>query len=142
MLAVFTGVVIREWPQFHRAMPTASLHAATNQIRVVSAAISRTNTPLSVAATKPVTSDEMARRAAWFADFQRHPFSVVREDTAFGWTSEDGKNPDVIRKLAHNELEFERLAEESDRIYRRELVYHKDTVDAQIQRAKLAGQPM
>lgn len=84
----------------------------------------------------------MARRAAWFADFQRHPFSVVREDTAFGWTSEDGKNPDVIRKLAHNELEFERLAEESDRIYRRELVYHKDTVDAQIQRAKLAGQPM
>lgn len=93
----------------------------------------------SVAAPSPL---ELERRKTPYADFQKHPFAVVRENTDFGWTAEDGKNPDVIRKLAHNELEFERLAEESSRILRRQLVYCKDTIDAQIERAKLTGAPI
>lgn len=64
----------------------------------------------------------------------------MHETDAFGWTAEDGKNPGVIRQLAHNELEFERMAEESSRIYRRELVYHKETADMLVQRAKSSGQ--
>ncbi len=85
---------------------------------------------------------ELSRRKALYATFQKHPFLAAHETGVFAWTSEDGKNPDVIRQLAHNELEFERMAEESSRIYRRQLVYHKDTVDAQIERSKLTGEPV
>lgn len=85
---------------------------------------------------------ELSRRESLFASFQKHPFAVTRASEAFGWTAEDGKNPDVIKQLAHNELEFERMAEESARIFRRQLVYHKETADAQIERAKLAGEPL
>jgi hypothetical protein len=92
--------------------------------------------------TTPPSAAELARRKARFTWFQKHPFTATHEAAAFGWTSEDGKNPDVIKQLAHNELEFERMADESDRILRRQLVYHKDTVDAQIERAKLTGQPI
>ena len=90
--------------------------------------------------TAPSAAD-LARRKAQFAWFQKHPFTATHEVAAFAWTSEDGKNPGVIKQLAHNELEFERMADESSRILRRQLVYHKDTVDAQIERAKLTGQP-
>ena len=85
---------------------------------------------------------ELTRRAALLSSFQKHPFAAVRETAAFGWTDADGKNPEVIRALAHNELEFERMAGESDRIFRRQLVYHKDTAAAQIERAKLTGEPV
>ncbi len=85
---------------------------------------------------------ELARRKALFASFKKHPFTVTRENGDFGWTSEDGKQPDAIQRLAHNELEFERMAEESARIYRRQLVYLKDTVAAEIERARLTGKPV
>jgi len=85
---------------------------------------------------------ELARRSALFPSFQKHPFAAVRTNAAFGWTAEDGTQPEVMRQLAHNELEFERLAGESDRVYRRQLVYHTDTVAAQIERAKLTGEPL
>ena len=77
-----------------------------------------------------------------FPEFQKHPFVAARETDGFGWTAEDGKHPDVVRKLAHNELEFERMAGENDRIYRRQLVYHTDPIAAQIERAKLTGGPL
>ncbi|MDR3458112.1 MAG: hypothetical protein P4N60_11740 [Verrucomicrobiae bacterium] len=48
----------------------------------------------------------------------------------------------MIKQLAHNELEFERMADENARINCRQLVYHQDTVDAQIERAKLTGLPV
>jgi len=92
------------------------------------------------AATAP-SMEELERRKARFTWFQKHPFTATHEADAFAWTAEDGKNPDVIKQLAHNELEFERMADESARILRRQLVYHKDTVGAQIERAKLTGQP-
>ena len=99
---------------------------------------------VSPAATNRTAASAVAlsRRKALFASFQKHPFAVAQTNAAFGWTSEDGKNPDVIRQLAHNELEFERMAGESDRIYRRQLVYHTDTAAAQIERARLTGQPV
>jgi hypothetical protein len=77
-----------------------------------------------------------------FASFQKHPFAIARENENFGWTAEDGKNPEVIRRLAHNELEFERMAEESARIYHRELVYHKETADLLVQQSRLSGEPV
>ena len=85
---------------------------------------------------------ELSRRKALYSSFQKHPFAVTRESSDFGWTAEDGKRPDVIEQLAHNELEFERMAEESARIFSRQLVYHKETADVQIERAKLTGEPI
>ena len=93
-----------------------------------------------VAKTLPAT--ELARREALYPSFRKHPFPVTREANAFSWTSEDGKKPDVIRQLAHNELEFERMAGEDARIYRRQLVYHNMTTDALIESSKLTGQPV
>jgi hypothetical protein len=88
------------------------------------------------------SASELSRRQALFASFQKHPFAVAKAGGAFDWTAEDGKSPAVIRQLAHNELEFERMAEESARIYRRQLVYVKTTPDMLIQQSKLFGEPV
>jgi len=85
---------------------------------------------------------ELSRRKALYPSFHKHPFLVAHESSAFGWTAEDGKQPDTIKQLAHNELEFERLAEESTRILRCQLVYHYETVDVQVERARLTGEPL
>jgi hypothetical protein len=74
--------------------------------------------------------------------FRIHPFQVVRESVGFQWTAEDGRNTNILRQLAHNELEFQRMADESSRIYHRQLVYHKETADAQVQRSRLTGEPI
>lgn len=60
----------------------------------------------------------------------------------FDWNSDDAMDTNVLRKLAHNDSEYARLADENSRIYRRQLVHHKDTVDMQIQQSKLTGQPL
>lgn len=85
---------------------------------------------------------ELSRREALFPGFQNRPFAVVRETKDYGWTDEDGKKPDAIRKLAHNELELERMAEENNRIYRRQLVYVRQPVDRLVQDARLSGDPL
>lgn len=75
-----------------------------------------------------------------YADFQKRPFPVSQESGAIQWTSVDGKDTNVIRQLAHNPLEYDRMVAENARILRRQLVYHNDTAAAQVQRAKAAGQ--
>lgn len=58
------------------------------------------------------------------------------------WTQGDGKESEVIERIAHNPDEFVNLVEENARIIRRQLVYRKDTAAAVVQRAKLTGQPV
>lgn len=58
------------------------------------------------------------------------------------WTLADGKDTNVIRELAHNRLEYDRMVEENPRIFRRQLVYLKDTAAAVFERAKLTGEPV
>src|SRR5262249_30251762 len=72
--------------------------------------------------------------------FQKRPFAVARETAACQWTAEDGRDTNVIRRLAHNDLEYARMVDENARIFRRQLVYHKQTAAAQIERAKLFGE--
>ncbi|MFO1487822.1 MAG: hypothetical protein U1F65_05025 [Verrucomicrobiota bacterium] len=69
-------------------------------------------------------------------------FAIAQESAAFRWTNEDAKDTNVIRRLAHNDLEYERMVAENARIQRRQLVYHRDTLAAQIQRAKLSQEPL
>src|SRR5262249_28813495 len=58
-----------------------------------------------------------------YSDFQRHPFNVSLSRAACEWTAEDGRDTNVIRRLAHNELEYARMFDENSRIFRRQLVY-------------------
>lgn len=76
------------------------------------------------------------------AGFQLRPFPIATESTANQWTSEDGTDTNVIQRLAHNDLEYQRMVEENDRIKRRQLVYRKDTAAAILQRSKLSGEPV
>jgi hypothetical protein len=68
------------------------------------------------------------------------PLPVTRESAHFQWTSADAKDPNVIRQIAHNEREYERMVEENSRIQRRQLVYSKNPAAAILQRARLSGE--
>src|ERR1041385_6132552 len=51
-----------------------------------------------------------------FPDFQVRPFAVVKETSANQWTAEDGKDPNVVRRLAHNPMEEARLLRDNERL--------------------------
>ncbi len=70
------------------------------------------------------------------------PVPVARESEHYQWTSEDGRDTNVIRTLAHNDLEYKRMVEENARIVRRQLVYRKETAAALVQRARLSREPI
>jgi hypothetical protein len=75
-------------------------------------------------------------------DFHKRPFPVAYESAKIQWTMADGKDTNVIRQLAHNPLEFDRMVEENSRIFRRQLVYLKETAAAVFEQAKLTGAPV
>jgi hypothetical protein len=76
------------------------------------------------------------------SDFKLRPFSVAQETVSAQWTSADGKDTNVIRQLAHNPLEYARMVEENPRIFKRQLVYLKETAAAVFEQAKLTGEPV
>lgn len=135
LTVLVAGILFFCWPpadrQNEKPVQAAQVSVATNQ----------SFSPVAAASNVPAAL-ELSRRQALFASFQKHPFAAAKTNSAFGWTVEDGTKPEVIRQLAHNELEFERMVAESDRVFRRQLVYHNDTVAAQIERAKLTGEPL
>lgn len=58
-----------------------------------------------------------------FGDFTTRPFEPSVSSDRYQWTAEDGRKPQVIRKLAHNQLEESRMAEENHAVHKRQLVY-------------------
>lgn len=74
--------------------------------------------------------------------FRLRPFSAAITNGLHGWTAEDGRDTNVIARLAHNNLEYQRMLAENDRIQYRQLVYRNDPVAAVIQRAKRTGEPV
>lgn len=133
------GIILTRW-RLHS--PRVAGHDKTSTVAEKLPAATTNTVSKAAAGSTVVSASELSRRQALFPAFRKHPFAVAEKKGAYGWTSEDGKAPDVIRQLAHNELEFERMAGENDRIYRRQLVYDNDTVAAQIERAKLSGKAM
>ncbi len=85
------------------------------------------------------TNSTTAARYAWFRE---RPLNVSQESNAHQWTAGDGKSPEIIRQLAHNELEYDRMLKENDTIYRRQLVYRKQTMSALAQHALQSGEPI
>jgi hypothetical protein len=133
ILALLAAVVFVFWP--------GRLSPSLSQKSPAAAIVPPATNPVAPIA-RPPSPQELARRRAPFADFQKHPFATAHETAAFAWTAEDGKKPEIVRQFAHNELEFERLAEENDRIYRRQLVYAKETADMLVQQSRASGQPL
>ncbi len=74
------------------------------------------------------------------ATVQKRPFAVSLARGNCEWTAEDGRDTNVIRRLAHNELECARMLDENSRIFRRQLVYRKETAAMLLERARLTGQ--
>ena len=105
--------------------------------------------PVAVA-TKPLVVAVVTNQAAppgqglWpnYAGFQARPFPVASESSNVQWTLADGKDTNIIRQLAHNPLEYDRMVEENPRIFRRQLVYLKTTAASAFETAKLTGDPV
>lgn len=93
-------------------------------------------TPGSPAAT---TRSSVSLPANWPA-FQLQPFPVAYRSARYEWTLADGRTTNVIRRLAHNQLEYDRMLEENARIYERQLVYLNETAASVFEQAKATGQ--
>ena len=63
----------------------------------------------------------------------------TNESAFHRWSPDDARDTNVIRQLAHNDAEYQRMLDENARIHRRQLVYRKDTAAAVMQRARLSG---
>jgi hypothetical protein len=77
-----------------------------------------------------------------YPDFKMRPLSVGIESTNNQWALADGKDTNVIRQLAHNPLEYARMVDENARIFRRQLVYLKETAAAVFEQARLTDSPV
>ena len=77
-----------------------------------------------------------------WTNFQARPLPVGYESSNVQWTLADGKDTNVIRQLAHNPLEYARMVEENPRIFKRQLVYLKETAAAVFENAKLTSEPV
>lgn len=75
-----------------------------------------------------------------FVWFRNRPFAVTKTNGGFSWTAEDGKDTNIIRQLAHNELEYQRMVSENKTIFRRQLVYHSEGFTLLAQQAVQSGQ--
>jgi len=96
--------------------------------------------------TQTVQGDQVAspvpRPSAKFESVQLRPLPVSMTKGMNEWTEGDGSDPQVIEKLAHNPDEFIRMAEENERIKRRQLVYRRETAAVLVQRARASGEPV
>ena len=127
---VMAGIAMRSRSRTQVPQPigTPAAQAATNS---PAAAIAQTNMTAPAVASRTVTTN---------SSFQLRPFAVTRTSETCEWTVEDGKNTNVIRRLAHNDFEYQRMVEENARVQRRQLVYRKDTAAAVMQRARFSGE--
>ena len=77
-----------------------------------------------------------------FSDFAIRPLAVAQRSGNHEWTAEDGKLPGVIRKLAHNRLEEQKMLAENPAVYRRQLVYRKRAAADLVKEAERSGIPL
>jgi hypothetical protein len=124
LAVVLFAAGLRQWRKPHQVSPPAPIASST------------------VAGPTSQTASEPPRAVENYAAFEKRPFPVAHEAGTLQWTSEDGKDPTVIRRLAHNDLEYQRMLEENARIIRRQLVYRKETAAALVQQARLSGRPV
>lgn len=133
--AIIAIVVVVFW---HTALrPVSPLAVQAKHLPVAA------NRPAPAAANVPGTPTEHAKGPSpENSDFRERPFPAAYESPRNGWTLADGRDTNVIRQLAHNHLEYDRMVEENPRILRRQLVYLKETAASVFEQAKLTGRPV
>jgi hypothetical protein len=97
---------------------------------------------ISNAPTTPLVGSPATNSSSISSNFQLRPFAAVKETAMHQWTDENGRDTNIIRQLAHNEPEYQRMVDENSHIQRRQLVYRNDTAAAVMQRARLSGKPV
>ena len=100
------------------------------------------STPTPTAPPPPAAAAPPAPAVENFSDFALRPFAVTRRSENHEWTEEDGKLPGVIRKLAHNRLEEQKMLGENPAVYRRQLVYRKQAATDLVKEAERSGIPL
>jgi hypothetical protein len=75
----------------------------------VNSATPRTNALSQGTTSNAKSADTNPPASAESPYFQQHPFPVSYETPEIQWTSADGKDTNVIRHLAHNPLEYDRV---------------------------------
>jgi len=131
--AVVLAVVV--FMMLHRPMsqPNHPLVAQSHSIATM------TNAPSLVARTNALKlSTAAAALLPNNPDFQERPFPVAYESSKIQWTLEDGNDTNVIRQL-HNPSEYGRMVMENSEIFRRQLVYLKETAGSIFEKAKRRG---
>lgn len=132
LAALFAVVVILA----RRRPPPPASHQPVAQVQPVAVP---TNPPAQTPMASAVKSSAAVVLTNW-PGFQERPFPVAYQSGDFQWTLADGKDTNIIRQLAHNRLEYDRMVEENSRIFRRELVYLKQTAAGMFEQARLTGQ--
>lgn len=98
--------------------------------------------PQEAAPAKAPAAPPVAPPADAFGKVVLRPLPVSLTKGTNEWTEGDCSDPGVIEKLAHNPDEFVRMAEENERIKRRQLVYRRETAAAIVQQARATGEPI
>ena len=94
------------------------------------------------AATVAAPQPDPAPRPGHYVGIRTRPFQVARESAAHQWTAEDGRSPEAILELAHNDRELMRLMDENDRIQRRQLIYRNQTAAELVRSARANAEPV
>jgi hypothetical protein len=141
MAVLAAGIIF--WLMTHRPASVAPEESALKTIAAAAippaAGIGTQKTPGTPASpnTAPPSHQLPTTEFSWF---RAHPFPATASNRVYAWTAEDGKDTNVIRQLAHNELEYQRMVKENDTIYRRQLVYHPEGFTLLAQQAMQSGQ--
>ena len=137
MVALVSGIVF--WLMTHRPAsialnsPPPKIMAAVSNPPAAGIGAQQLSGPAASPNTAPLPAVE-------FSWFRAHPFAAAASNSVYAWTAEDGKDTNIIRQLAHNELEYQRMVKENDTIYRRQLVYHPEGFTLLAQQAVQSGQ--
>lgn len=142
IIGVIAAALLRFFSRPNHGQPTA----APARVQSLPNLVGITNSPLASVARMAVTPAPSGKMNTVklplppFPWFQLHPFPAAKSSGPFAWTAEDGMDTNVIRQLAHNELEYQRMVNENHTIYRRQLVYHSEGFTVQAQQAMQSGQ--
>ena len=107
----------------------------------LAAPVANLASPIPVTAAPKLSAVKSGVLPNW-TNFQDRPFPSAYESSQIQWTLPDGKDTNIIRQLAHNRLEYDRMVEENPRIFQRQLVYLKETAAEVFENAKRTGAPV
>jgi hypothetical protein len=123
-----------------RVQPPPTQPPPLAHMQSTSTVTNQANTPPSLMAVNAVKSPAReADLSANHPDFQKRPFPVALQKANYQWTLADGRDTNVIRQLAHNPLEYQRMVTENQTIYRRQLVYFSQGFDTLARHALQTG---